>query len=197
MGLDRAVAFDRTVDQARSQAPALFPPEVSCEKLMFEDGSCEHVYRHTKLGELGRVLIQGERVTCRVAGDIGDPLHDERNAIFGPISEQLARSANKRCFRSELIPCERCGRMAAVLIFAEGPEARDLEDCARLMYPEYSRGSAPVWIIGAPLGTHPGPHGPEPISDIMKVWPERGAVQRLRPVEFNPVLDKFVRGHCP
>ena len=192
-GLDRALAFDRTVDQARSQAPALFPPEISCKKFMFEDGSCEHVYHHATLGEVGRVRVQGDRVTCRVAGDLGDPLAQERNAIFGPIAEQLAQAGNKRCFQSQLIPCERCGRMAAVLIFAEGPGIRDLEDCARLMYPEYSRGSAPVWIIGPSLGTDPPPERP---ADIMKVWPDRGPVQRLRPAEFNPLLDRFVAGHC-
>ena len=103
-GLDRAVAFDRTVDQARSQAPALFPPEISCKKFMFEDGSCEHVYHHATLGEVGRVRVQGDRVTCRVAGDLGDPLAQERNAIFGPIAEQLARAGNKRCFQS--VTCE-------------------------------------------------------------------------------------------
>jgi hypothetical protein len=33
-------------------------------------------------------------------------------------------------------------------------------------------------------------------ADILKIWPEREAMQRLRPDEFNPVLDDLAWAHC-
>jgi len=80
---------------------------------------------------------------------------------------------------SKLIPCERCGAGVALLIFAPG--ATDLgrfEDYARPMYQQVVQMNVPTYVIGLALGDGPLMDRP---ADILKIWPEREAMQRLRP----------------
>ena len=82
----------------------------------------------------------------------------------------------------------------ALLIFA--PEATDpgqFEDFARKMYPEYTRLNVPTWLIGPALGG--GPEMDRP-ADILKVWPKRTPIKRLKPDEFNPIIEGLATGHC-
>ena len=195
------------------------PPDVSFSKRRMAYGWA-YVFRHRTLGELGRIVLQDRpdgrcQLSCEVVGDPADPRTAERAAIFQPLG--LALSARieaatgpvtdpdlppssplppepKQVIESKLIPCERCGAMVALLIFA--PEATDpgrFEDYARLMYPEYTRRNLPTWIIGPALGTGPVIDRP---ADILKVWPQRAPIQRLRPAEFNSLLDRLAAGHC-
>lgn len=197
-GLDRALAFDRVVDQVRRSSPFLFPPEITCEKCILDDGSTLHVYHHRALGELGRILLEYDggrtRTSCEVAGDASDPKHAERDALFSPLVKEIARASGNHCIQSKRIPCERCGSTAALLIFApDGTGPGGFEDYARLMYSEYFRSNTHVWIIGPSLGSGPEPDRP---ADILKIWPERAAIQRFTPAEFNPLLDRIVAAHC-
>ena len=66
--LDRAVAFDRTVDRARVYSPSLFPPEITCKKYILDDGACEHVFHHRTLGELGRFRIEDRSGSTHIGG---------------------------------------------------------------------------------------------------------------------------------
>ena len=61
-----------------------------------------------------------------------------------------------------------------------------IEDYARLMFPQVREMDIPTWVIGEPVGDDPLSERP---ADILKIWPERELVQRLRPDEFNPVID--------
>jgi hypothetical protein len=196
-GLDRALAFDRAVEQARLHSPVLSSPDVTCNKYILADGSSEHVYHHRAVGEVGRIRIEerGGRTSISglVAGRIEDLLHDQRNALFGRLMEESARAAGRRCLQGQHMTCERCGAIAASLIFVDGYEAYHFEECARAMYDDYSRRFAPVWIIGPPLGDGPEP---ERAADILKVWPTRAPMQRLRPAEFNLLLERIVANHC-
>jgi hypothetical protein len=149
-GLDRALAFDRTADRARSLSPSLFPPEITCEKYIYDDGSCEHIYHHPALGELGRIRIEqrggSTRISGLVAGDTEDQLYAQRNALFRPLMEELSRASNRRCFQEKHILCERCGNKAAGVLFIDKPEPGDGLDHRS------SRGGRPG--TGAP-GRHP------------------------------------------
>jgi hypothetical protein len=101
---------------------------------------------------------------------------------------------SRELVESQVIPCDQCRTVVAMLVFA--PEATDpgqFEDYARKMFPEYSRLDVPTWIIGPALGT--GPPADRP-ADILKVWPTRAPIERLRPVEFNPVIERLATGHC-
>jgi hypothetical protein len=154
-------------------------------------------------------------IMCEVVGDPADPMTEKRTATFKPLGLELtervaaisspppdARSVAtprgtaepKKLVESKIIPCERCGAMAAMLIFA--PEATDegrFEDCARLMYPEYTRLNLPTWIIGPDLAGGPPLQRP---SHILKIWPEREPLKRSSAAELNPLLDKVVSAHC-
>jgi hypothetical protein len=195
--VNRAVAFDRTVDRARVYSPSLFPPEITCKKYILDDSACEHAFHHRALGELGRIRIEDRsestHISGLVTGDTENPLHAERDTLFRPLMEKFARADNRRCFQGKHMQCERCGAIAASLIFIDGTERCDFEDCARMMYPEYSRGTAPVWIIGPPARSGPEP---ERAADILKVWPKREPMRRMRPAQFNPICDRIVAEHC-
>src|SRR3954451_4790862 len=174
------------------------PPEVLFTKDRLGDGWA-YVFRHRILGVLGRLLVQDTgdgrcRVTCEVAGDPADPMTAKRAEVFKPLGLEIAHSLESRVstvpealaappppqpppsrevVESQVIPCDRCGRVVAMLIFA--PEATDpgqFENCARKMFPEYSRLDVPTWIIGPSLGTGPPPDRP---PDLPKGWPTGGA----------------------
>ena len=76
------------------------------------------------------------------------------------------------------------------------PEATDpgqFEGYARKMYPECTRLNVPTWIIGPALGG--GPLRDRP-ADILKVWPKRTPSERLRPAEFNSIIESLATEHC-
>jgi hypothetical protein len=207
--------------KASSGQPFTLPPDVTFHKEPWGT-SWAYVFRHRTLGQLGRIVLQNTTdghclISCEVAGDPADPMTARRAEIFKPLAMELtdqvqaaAGPAPANIFREALprppealemiqskhMQCERCDAMVAMLIFA--PDATDLgrfEDYARKMYPEYTRRNLPTWIIGPPQGSGPLIDRP---SDILQVWPERACLQRLRPAEFNPLLDRLVTDpkHC-
>jgi hypothetical protein len=140
------------------------PPDVSYEKQRLS-AAWAYVFRHRVLGELGRILLQelddGRcHISCEVVGDPSDPMTMQRAAIFKPLGAGVdsadgsgfwrnsgrggaGRSPRpleaKEVVESKIIPCERCGSVVAMLIFA--PTATDpgrFEDYARKMYPQYT-----------------------------------------------------------
>ena len=166
------------------------------------------------LGELGRILLQelddGRcHISCEVVGDPSDPMTRQRTAIFKPLGLELTRQMEatfgttpeeagpldpplrppkaKEVIESKIIPCERCGSVVAMFIFA--PTATDpgrFEDYARKMYPQYNRLNVPTWIIGSALGEGPIIERP---ANVLKVWPTREPIQRLPPAQFNRLLE--------
>ena len=68
-----------------------------------------------------------------------------------------------------------------------------LEDYARLIYEHIHNTDLPTWVIGLPQGDEPLPERP---ADILKVWPRREPVHRLRPDAFNPIIQALARAHC-
>ena len=203
----------------RDEGPFELPPEVSFARHRLGDGWA-YVFRHRTLGDLGRLLVQdgGDgrcRVSCELAGDPADPMTAKRAEVFKPLGLELAGrlesrtgtvpeseaappppppSPSRELVESQVIPCDRCGTVVAMLIFA--PEATDpgrFEDYARKMFPEYSRRDVPTWVIGPALGSGPPEDRP---ADILEVWPTRAPVERLRPAEFNPTIERLATGHC-
>jgi hypothetical protein len=167
---------------SKSKAAFRLPPDVSFEKQRLCD-AWAYVFRHRVLGELGRILLQelGDgrcHISYEVVGDSSDPMTAQRMAIFKPLGLELARRMEmalgtaaesagkveppphppeaKEVIESKLIPCERCGAVVAMLIFA--PAATDagrFEGYARKVYPQYSRLNVPAWVIGPALGARP------------------------------------------
>jgi hypothetical protein len=61
------------------------------------------------------------------------------------------------------------------------------------MYPQYTRLNVPTWIIGPALGAGPLIERP---ADVLKVWPAREPIERLRPAQLNARVDRLATGHC-
>jgi hypothetical protein len=183
-------------------------------KVWMFSGRTVYVFRSL---QLGRILVQelGDgrcHLSCEVVGDPADPMTAQRTAIFEPLGLELTRRMGmamgttaegappprppqaKEVIESKIIPCERCGAVVAMLVFA--PAATDpgrFEDYARKMYPQYSRLNVPAWIIGPALGAGPLIERP---ADALKVWPTRGPIERLRPAQLNARVDPLATGHC-
>jgi hypothetical protein len=150
-----------------------------------------------------------------VVGDPVDPQTAGRAAIFQPLGMKLAQQLEamtgsiidsppvnlpprppepQELVESRLIPCDRCGTMLAMLIFApQATDAGGFEDYARKMYPEYTRLNLLTCIIGPALGGGPLMERP---TEILIVWPAREPIARQRPADFNAMLDGLVTGHC-
>ena len=93
-----------------------------------------------------------------------------------------------------MMQCERCGSGIALLIFADqAADLGGLEDYARQMYQRVTELNLPTYVIGPALGEGPLMERP---ADILKIWPEREPVRRLRPDEFNPLIAALARAHC-
>ena len=134
-----------------------------------------------------------------VAQDGGNSTGPVSNPRTGTVPEYEAAPRppqpppTRELVESEVIPCDRCGTVVSMLILA--PEATDpgrFEDHARKMYPEYTRLDVPTW--NRPC-TWRWPPGDRP-ADFLKVWPSRARVDRLRPADFNPNIERLATEHC-
>ena len=196
------------------------PPDVYIRKERLS-GAWVYVFRHTQLGELGRIVLQGRpdgrtNAICEVVGDADDPMTAERRAIFEPLGMEVVRlldvatggtGEDKQVsplpgpspsplqrVPTKLMQCEKCGASVALLIFADDDaDCGGLEDCARLMYPKVVELNVPTWVIGPPIESEPSPESP---ADILKIWPEREAIRQLRPDEFNSIIEVLATTHC-
>ena len=79
----------------RQQGQLPLPPGVSFQKERHGPGWM-YVFRHTELGQLGRLVLQGRadgqtQVTSELAGEPGDPMTAKRAAIFQPLALELTR----------------------------------------------------------------------------------------------------------
>ena len=208
----------RTPPKTR-QSDFRLPPGVSMQKEQLPAGWA-YVFRHTELGLLGRLVLHGLpsgpcQVSCEVAGDPADPLTARRRKVLEPVTTALVQRleaqtatvpgtpwgmppisspAPRRLIESKLMQCEQCDAGVALLIFAdEATDRGGLEDYARLMYPQIQATNLPTWVIGPPQGEEPLPERP---ADILQVWPTRTPVRRMRPDEFNPIIEALARAHC-
>lgn len=208
---------------SNTQDPFQLPPEISCRKEHLSFGWA-YVFRHTELGELGRILLQSRpdgrtHVTAEVAGDPDDPddpMTVQRRAIFEPLSLEMTRRLDMATggtgdgppvaplphppnppqqVASKLMQCETCRANVALLIFADDATDRGgLEDYARLMHQKVVELDVPTWVIGPPLDSNKPRL--EQSALTRQIWPERTPVSPLSPNEFNPLLDDLMSTHC-
>jgi hypothetical protein len=208
-----------TAQPPRSQGGFRLPPGVTSRKEPLANGTA-YVFRHAELGLLGRLLLQDIagancQISLELAGDPDDPMTAKRAAIFKPLGMELANRLEQQLgnagtahgltppsppppshelVESKMMQCARCDAGVALLIFADqATDLGGLEDYARKMYVQIRQLNVPTRVIGPPTGSDPLPERP---ADILKVWPEREPVQRMRPDEFNPIIDQLARAHC-
>lgn len=197
----------------------ILPAEVSCLRKDLPDGKPAWYFNHTELGELGRVTVQGTpngqaRILTEITGDGSDPMAARRREIFEPIAaaligelERLSGNDEADAYRdpapapslshvipSKLMQCSRCDGFYAHLIFVEDPAtAGELENAARLMFPQIKQIDLPTWIIGASMEAGVPEHAK---SMILKVWPDHQDIQHMTPDAFNKCLRELERAHC-
>jgi len=197
------------------------PAGVSSHKEPVPSGGTAYVFRHTSLGTLGRLVLQERgghcHVFCEVAGEPDDPMTAQRLAILQPLSLELMHRLEAQSggpvtaprvsslpppasgdpgewVESKMMQCERCAVGVTLLIFAvRATDQGGLEDYARKMYREVVHQNLPTYVIGPALGGGPLMDRP---ADILKIWPEREPVRRLRPDEFNPIIRALAQKHC-
>lgn len=212
----------RTPYQPAPQPPEGFrlPPGVSSRKEQRADG-CAYVFRDTRLGLLGRLVLQDRGGQCHVsyevAGDPEDPMTAQRLAVLQPVTMALVQRLEAQTgvpvgprrmalppqpapeepgewVESKMMQCERCEAGVALLIFAaRATDQGELEDYARKMYRQIKSLNLPTYVIGPALGDGPLMDRP---ADILKIWPDREPVRRLRPDEFNPIIAVLAQAHC-
>lgn len=193
------------------------PPEITVSKKR-RSNEWVYTFRHRELGELGRMRLQevggGQtHISCEVVGDPADPMTATRQALLEPVTRALTRELEQQMGRpgraappppspeeprtmvpSKVLQCLRCKAPVAMLIFADDARTPDrLEDVARMMYPQVAKLKVPTWVIGPPVGGGPLAEAP---AQILRMWPSREPVRRLRPDEFNPELDRLQETHC-
>src|SRR6267143_2748424 len=79
----------------KRQSDFRLPPGVTMQKEQLPSGWA-NVLRHTELGLLGRLVLQGLpsghcQVSCEVAGEPADPLTARRRAVLEPVTTALVR----------------------------------------------------------------------------------------------------------
>lgn len=197
------------------------PPDVSFKKEKHPDGWA-YVFRHARLGKLGRILLQGlpdgrTNFVCEMVEDHGDPLAKEREAIFKPLSLEILSAfdratggsgitenhlgredfprtpeRNGQMVKSKMMQCRQCDAPVALLIFADDPVGVGGLE-------DYAR-LMHLTVVKHDLPTWvigpPSGMSMDAPSDILKIWPEREILRRLSANEFNPILDQLTDKHC-
>jgi hypothetical protein len=202
---------------AEAAAGLKLPPNVSFHRARLPDGIA-YVFRHTELGELGRLCVTGTAsgetcVVTEIAGDEREVMFDQRRDMLEPLSTQIIEALESIRGPSNTPPpplvarpavpggtipveevrCDRCGALVALLVFAEG--ATDLgqfEDVARQMYSHYAVTTAQTYIIGPEQGSTPANFR----ATILKVWPQREPITTFTPDQFRARIDPLLTGHC-
>lgn len=207
--------------QRKSSAEAAtglkLPPHVSFHRDHLPDGIA-YVFRHTELGELGRLCVTGTAsgetsVVTEIAGDEREAMFARRRDLLEPLSLQIVEALESirgpsttppppLTARSSMpggtlpveeVRCDRCGARVALLVFADGATDRGrFEDVARQMYPHYADTTAPTYVIGPEQGSTPSNFR----AAIMKVWPQREPITTFTPDQFRSRITQLLTGHC-
>ncbi|MES2298182.1 MAG: hypothetical protein V4582_14145 [Pseudomonadota bacterium] len=129
-----------------------------------------------------------ERDLARLHGAFKGAPKSERAALFPRAPE------NHDAVCSQALPCQHCGAIVALLIYAPGAvDAASFDAYASAMQMCYSDLNVATWIVGPAVGE--GPMGQRP-ADTLRVWPARGGITRMDPDQFGALIDARTREHC-
>lgn len=198
------------------------PEGITLQRNDLEAGGYCYTVEEEILGQLGSIFLQGigegnTHLSIEIFGDQNDPMIAERKKILEQVGQVIMSLLREKESESqddkvnsltipsvssdkmEKIPlkmefCEKCAMPSSMLIFA--PEAKtqaSFENYAGKLRHKYTKDDVPTWIIGA-TAKEGSPEGPS--CYVLKVWPERGEIEALRPEEINPLIVELGRTHC-
>jgi len=198
------------------------PEGITLQRSDLEEGGFRYAVQDKALGPLGSILLQGlgdgkTHLSVEILGDANDPMVAKRKEILEPIGQKImsllrekvneemgthesfvtipAVSSDKmETIQLKIDVCEKCAQPSSMLIFA--PEAKtpeSFENYAGKLRQKYTQDNVPTWIIGAVAKEGP-PEGPS--CYVLKVWPERGEIEALKPEQLNPLIADLGRSHC-
>ena len=195
------------------------PHNVRNSKLLLSNGRWGYVFRHDELGELGRILIlphdTESQIVCEVLGEPDDPMTEKRRAVLEPISRDILDGMAFICgdgtgkpkpyvspkeihgvVRSQVYPCDICGVITSMLIFAPDADTKaGLEDYACMMYSKIKKLNVSTWIVGTE--TEFIVNGEDVRKSlVLKVHPEREEAKIMTPDEVMDKIDKLMDMHC-
>lgn len=198
--------------------PIFLPVDIKMQKTMTPEGHFAYVFRHQRLGELGRMIIvphsSGQtQWVSEIVGDPDDPMTRKRKEVLVPILQNLYRRADeifgtatgqlktynshseRHLIKSMVMPCEKCNAPTAMLIMANADTDDQLEDYARLMFSQVKELDIPTWVVGYEKevcvnGEKCGE------SLVLKIWPTREEARIMLSTELNPILDELMDTHC-
>lgn len=192
--------------------PFSLPDDITCKKTLIQ-GRTAYVFRHSTMGELGRIVLTGTpngntHIACEAAGNQDDPMTAKRQSILEPIARnitqilasQLGRGQPtdnvtpvrpQSIVRSQLIPCDKCGKNAVFLIHTDKEKITegDVSDYERKMYQHIQSNNLATWVVSPMSGRNNQMY-------VQKVWPKRGEFKLSSERDFEKKLDKVFQTHC-
>lgn len=195
------------------------PAEITYHKDVLSDGRYGYIFRHSELGQLGRLLFiphssGGTQLVSEVSGDIDDPATLVRRRILEPITRQILEimgvvcgngtgeiepynsPKDERIVESMLYPCEICDKTVAMLVFAENAySSADLEDYARMMHTKAKELGVPTWIISEESENIVNGEDLRK-SLVLKIYPTKENATVMTPDEVMDEVDYLMNTHC-
>ena len=93
---------------------------------------------------------------------------------------------------SKYIPCEKCGKFIAHIIYAEDASIENVKHHARIMRELIAKDNIDAWVISEPLKVQ----GDEALAYIMKVWPILGDPEKMWSPDFNAIIEELEATVC-
>ena len=93
---------------------------------------------------------------------------------------------------SKYIPCEKCGKFIAHIIYAEDSSIENVKHHAAIMRELIAKDNIDAWVISEPLKVQ----GDEALAYIMKVWPILGDPEKMWSPDFNAIIEELEATVC-
>ena len=192
------------------------PPEIIIQQEQHGE-KFSYIFRHNTLGELGRLVLSEymgqSHFSSEVTGDQYDPLTQKRREILEPLTKSVIAEVEKKLgkppsdlvpsknydhgvppsqatFEGHLLPCVKCEKTVAHIIYSRGTTSGETEDCYRMMYSKLKEVNLPTWIVG---------HENRLSGDVLvlKSWPERDKqASWVNGNNFDVMIKKIQNSHC-
>lgn len=103
------------------------------------------------------------------------------------LSETVEPFSPSSIVPSKYMPCEKCGKFFAHIIYAEDASIENVKHHARIMREVIVKDNIDAWVVSEPLKIQ----GDEALAYIMKVWPTLGEPEKMWSPDFNAIIENL------